>query len=156
MPLDDEIIEEGSMEGEENIEDNPTDNPTDIDDTEVDGDESLVQDEEEKGSIPETEEPETLPGEQDEEPEEEPEEENSLSDNSMEDDEGTEEELEEEISTLSLENIEVCSDLEAFESSTVQVDLYQYTILNRLEFIQYALCIVIALLFLQIFVRYKK
>lgn len=54
------------------------------------------------------------------------------------------------------ESVEVYTDLEAFEASTMQVDLYQYTILNRLEFIQYALCIVIALLFLQIFVRYKK
>lgn len=51
---------------------------------------------------------------------------------------------------------EVLSELEEFENSTIQVDLYQYTILKRTEFMQYALCIIIALLFLIIFMRYKK
>lgn len=51
---------------------------------------------------------------------------------------------------------EVLSELEEFENSTIQVDLYQYTILKRMEFMQYALCIIIALLFLIIFMRYKK
>lgn len=44
---------------------------------------------------------------------------------------------------------------EEFEASSLQVDLYQYTILNRLEFIQYALCILIALLFLTLFLKQK-
>ena len=179
MPLDDEIIEENPLEGEEDTPDNPTDNPINSDDPEVEGDESLVQDEIDSGSsVPEEEqsEPDEVPDEvlddnsdinfdETEFPEADPEldfdefdypEEyityvyNSVSDNEL-------DYSEEEIETYNYsEAVEVYTDLEAFEASTIQVDLYQYTILNRLEFIQYALCIVIALLFLQIFVRYKK
>ena len=142
MPLNDEIIEENSLESEESTSDNSTDYPADTDDPEVEGDDSLVQDDELGSSAPEREQPE---------PDEELDsslENNSLSDNFTEN-HGTE-------VTYSSETLELYTDLEAFEASTIQVDLYQYTILNRLEFIQYALCIVIALLFLQIFVRYKK
>lgn len=39
------------------------------------------------------------------------------------------------------------TDLDEFLNSPVQLDLYQYHVLKRLEFIQYAFCIVIALLF---------
>lgn len=77
--------------------------------------------------------------------------ERSVSDNDMTEEETTT--TEEETTT---EELEICTDLDEFETSTVQVDLYQYTILNRLEFMQYAICIVIALLFLIIFMRYKK
>ena len=164
MPLDDEIIEENPLEGEEITPDNPTDNPVDSTDPEV-GNDSLVQDEIDSGSstpdleqtepdevpeIPEV--PETDSG--DSFPEQNTEQEDSLpeDENSPDEESGTEE----VIITYSMEPVEIYTDLEAFESSTIQVDLYQYTILNRLEFIQYALCIVIALLFLQIFVRYKK
>ena len=170
MPLDDEIIEENPLEGEEDTPDNPTDNPINSDDPEVEGDESLVQDEIDSGSSVhegEQSEPDEFPDEVlEDDPDvnfdetEIPEEESVLpvidtvSDNEL---AHQEEEQEEEIEVLSYtEAVEVYSDLEAFESSTIQVDLYQYTILNRLEFMQYALCIVIALLFLQIFVRYKK
>ena len=142
MPLNDEIIEENSLESEEDASDYPTNYPADSDDPEVEGDDSLVQDDELGSSAPEREQPE---------PDEELDsslENNSLSDNFTEN-HGTE-------VTYSSETVELYTDLEAFEASTIQVDLYQYTILNRLEFIQYALCIVIALLFLQIFVRYKK
>ena len=156
MPIDETIVEEGVMENTEITPDNSGVNSSDSPDTEI-IDDSLVQEEEEMGSDSSVgeEEPETSPDEElDILPEEILEE--------------TEEEIletdsgdfffngEEEISSYVLENVEVYTDLDAFESSTIQVDLYQYTILNRLEFIQYALCIVIALLFLQIFVRYKK
>lgn len=43
--------------------------------------------------------------------------------------------------------------LEEFTSQPVAVDLYQYTILTRLEFIQYGLVIMVALLFLILFRR---
>ena len=39
------------------------------------------------------------------------------------------------------------TDLDEFLNSPIQLDLYQYHVLKRLEFIQYAFCIVIALLF---------
>ena len=211
MPLDDEIIEENPPESEEGISDNPTDYPIDTDDPEVDGDDSLVQDEELGSTAPDGEqsEPDEFPEEEFEEfpedeleefpedeweefPEDEleefpekefekfPEDElEEFPEDKLEDDleflpgEFPEKEYvlpaDETVSDISLENqetevsyysdseiVEIYTDLEAFEASTIQVDLYQYTILNRLEFIQYALCIVIALLFLQIFVRYKK
>ena len=166
MPLDDEIIEENPLEGEENTPDNSADNPVDSDDPEVENDESLVQDEMDSGStVPETEfvEPDEVP---EDFPEEDPEanydeievpEEEYLSpvDETVSDNELDYPEAEMEVSNYT-ETVEVCSDLSTFEASTIQVDLYQYTILNRLEFMQYALCIVIALLFLQIFMRYKK
>ena len=63
---------------------------------------------------------------------------------------------EENFTEETTEEYEVCTDEEVFRESTIQVDLYQYTILKRLEFMQYALCIVIALLFLLIYLRYKK
>ena len=203
MPLDDEIIEENPPESEEGTSDNPTDYPTDTDDPEVDGDDSLVQDEELGSTAPDGEQSEPdefLEEEFEEFPEDEweefpedefeefpekefeefPEDElEEFPEDKLEDDleflsgEFPEKEYllpaDETISDNSLENqetevsyysnseiVEIYTDLEAFEASTIQVDLYQYTILNRLEFIQYALCIVIALLFLQIFVRYKK
>ena len=175
MPLNDEIIEENSLESEESTSDNSTDYPADTDDPEVEDDDSLVQDEESGSTAPEGEQSEPEEEEPDSDPENISDEivpdetvpdeivldetvlsdeesilpaDDSLSDNSMEIQEN-------EISSYS-ETVEVYTDLEAFEASTIQVDLYQYTILNRLEFIQYALCIVIALLFLQLFVRYKK
>ena len=169
MPLDDEIIEKNPLESEESTSDNSTDYPADTDDPEVEDDDSLVQDEESGSTAPEGEQSEPEEEEPDSDPENIPDEivpdetipdetvpeeesilpaDDSLSDNSMEIQKN-------EISSYS-ETVEVYTDLEAFEASTIQVDLYQYTILNRLEFIQYALCIVIALLFLQLFVRYKK
>lgn len=63
---------------------------------------------------------------------------------------------EENFTEEATEEYEVCTDEEVFRESTIQVDLYQYTILKRLEFMQYAVCIVIALLFLLIYLRYKK
>lgn len=54
------------------------------------------------------------------------------------------------------EDYVILEDLKEFESSTVLVDRYQYAVLERLEFIQYALAIEIALLFLILFMRYKK
>ena len=51
---------------------------------------------------------------------------------------------------------EVCTEFEEFIESTVVVDRYQYAILENLEFIQYAHAIEIALLFLILFMRYKK
>lgn len=54
------------------------------------------------------------------------------------------------------EDYVILEDLEEFESSTVLVDRYQYAVLERLEFLQYASAIVIALLFLILFMRYKK
>ena len=54
------------------------------------------------------------------------------------------------------EDYTILEDLEEFESSTVLVDRYQYAVLERLEFLQYASAIVIALLFLILFMRYKK
>ena len=50
----------------------------------------------------------------------------------------------------------VLEDLEEFESSTILVDRYQYAILKDLEFMKYSNCIVIALLFLILFMRYKR
>lgn len=143
MPLNDEIIEEDFVEDTETTSDNSTDYPVDSPDSEIIEDD-LVQDEEEEGSDSDIleDEPEASPEDEEEILE------TDTGDFSFDD--------EEEISSYSLEEVEVCTDLETFEASTVQVDLYQYTILNRLEFMQYALCIVIALLFLQIFVRYKK
>lgn len=164
MPLDDEIIEENLTDIPADTPDNPVGDPVDSADPEV-GNDSLVQDEIDSGSstpdleqtepdevpeIPEV--PETDSG--DSFPEQNTEQEDSLPEDEISPDE--ESGTEEVIITYSTEPVEIYTDLEAFESSTIQVDLYQYTILNRLEFIQYALCIVIALLFLQIFVRYKK
>lgn len=63
---------------------------------------------------------------------------------------------EENFTEETTDEYEVCTDEEVFRESTIQVDLYQYTILKRLEFMQYAVCIVIALLFLLIYLRYKK
>lgn len=54
------------------------------------------------------------------------------------------------------EDYTILEDLEEFESSTVLVDRYQYAVLEKLEFLQYASAIVIALLFLILFMRYKK
>lgn len=54
------------------------------------------------------------------------------------------------------EDYTILEDLEEFESSTVLVDRYQYAVLEKLEFLQYAHAIVIALLFLILFMRYKK
>lgn len=54
------------------------------------------------------------------------------------------------------EDYVILEDLEEFESSTVLVDRYQYAVLERLEFLQYASAVVIALLFLILFMRYKK
>ena len=169
MPLDDEIIEENPVEGEENPADNPSVYPSDSPDPEIGGNDSLVQDEEELGSNSpgiENLEPDVLPEGEDTENVEEGMDSvedldilDEILDQNHEDDYLLDDDYyssEEEIMNYSMENIEVYTDLEAFESSTIQVDLYQYTILNRLEFMQYALCIVIALLFLQIFVRYKK
>lgn len=164
MPTNEEIIEENPMENPENIANSPSDNSTNIDDTQIGNNNSLVQGDEVAGS-------ETLEEGVDEPASTSPEEiiETDTGDVDLGDtgeDLGDFEfgdtespayyNLEEEFSTYSTENIEVYTDLEAFETSTIQVDLYQYTILQRLEFMQYALCIVIALLFLQIFVRYKK
>lgn len=185
MPLDDEIIEENPPESEEGTSDNPADYPTDTDDPEVDGDDSLVQDEESGFTAPKEGQSEPDDEELDSEPEISPDEiisDDGISDETVSDETLLDESISDEtvlpekeyilpaadsISDNFIENqeyevsyssetVEVYSDLEAFEASTIQVDLYQYTILNRLEFIQYALCIVIALLFLQIFVRYKK
>lgn len=164
MPID-EIIEETPMENQENPEDNPTDNPIDFDDIEVGNDESLVQ--EENGSQDAGADSDFIEDVPDSSPSNEEEyieieEENiSFEDDNEIDFNETETDIPDYgyyglTQTASVENVEVYTDLEAFESSSVQVDLYQYTILNRLEFMQYALCIVIALLFLQIFVRYKK
>lgn len=232
MPLDDEIIEENPLEGEESTPDNSTNNPPTPSNPEVRNDESLVQDNIDSGSSappPEQTEPDTMPDSfpdnpvipengnsepEQSEPEDIPEDESEIGsgndsggnsepvvpdddspDNSgtsgnegsapeqtesedipedeenegdskeesqEESEEKSDEDSEEELEVTEIiyysesEPVEICTDLETFESSTIQVDLYQYTILNRLEFIQYALCIVIALLFLQIFVRYKK
>lgn len=167
MPLD-EIIEEIPMENQENITDNPTDNSVDIIDTEIGENNSLVQEEngnQDAGTDSEFGEdvPDSLPSTEEEILE------TDNGDISFGDDvemgfdeienqlpEYTYYGLNQEVTPYSTENVEVYTDLDAFESSSIQVDLYQYTILNRLEFIQYALCIVIALLFLQIFVRYKR
>lgn len=54
------------------------------------------------------------------------------------------------------EDYTILEDLEEFESSTVLVDRYQYAVLEKLEFLQYASAIVISLLFLILFMRYKK
>lgn len=54
------------------------------------------------------------------------------------------------------EDYTILEDLEEFESSTVLVDRYQYAVLQKLEFLQYASAIVISLLFLILFMRYKK
>lgn len=167
MPLD-EIIEEIPMENQENITDNPTDNSIDITDTEIGDNNSLVQ--EENGSQDTG--TDSVIGEDVPDSSPSTEEEILETDNGNvsfgEDTEMGFDEIEnqmpdytyyglnQEVTPYSTENVEVYTDLDAFESSSVQVDLYQYTILNRLEFIQYALCIVIALLFLQIFVRYKR
>lgn len=56
----------------------------------------------------------------------------------------------------STEDYEICTDIDEFESSTIAVDLYQYTILKNMEFMKYAFAIIIALLFLILFMRYKK
>ena len=50
MPLDDEIIKENPVEGEENSKDNPSVYPSDSPDPEIGGNDSLVQEEEELGS----------------------------------------------------------------------------------------------------------
>ena len=153
MPIDETIVEEGIMENQETTTDNSSVNPSDSPNTEIIDGDSLVQgEEEEMGTDSEIGEevPETSPEEITEIIPEEIEEEILETDTGDFYFEG------EEMSTFALENVEVYTDLEAFTSSTVQVDLYQYTVLERLEFMQYALCIVIALLFLQIFVRYKK
>ena len=161
MPLDDEIIEENSLENQESPSDNSTSYPVNPDDPEIENDDSLVQDGDDSGS--------SFPA-GDDEPDD------SLNDSNIPEDtsneivgdetmideetvsEGSDEVSESEnvVYYTTTEDVELYTDLEAFEASTIQVDLYQYTILNRLEFMQYGLCIVIALLFLQIFVRYKK
>ena len=167
MPLD-EIIEENPMENQESITDNSTDNSIDITDTEIGGNDSLVQ--EENGSqdtgtdsVIGEDVPDSSPSTEEEIIEtdngdfslgEDTEMEFGEIENQM--PEYTYYGLNQEVTPYSMENLEVYTDLDAFESSSIQVDLYQYTILGRLEFIQYALCIVIALLFLQIFVRYKR
>lgn len=166
MPIDETIIEEVIMENTENVTDNPIDNSINSPDPEITNGDSMVQEEEEMGTdsyvgeeVPETS-PDVFP---DSLPENET---DVIPENPIGEELENEEIIEtetgdfyfdgEEISSYSLESVNVYTDLEAFETSTVQVDLYQYTILQRLEFMQYALCIIIALLFLQIFVRYKK
>lgn len=57
------------------------------------------------------------------------------------------------LSVSSVSSDVVYDNLEEFESSPVYVDRYEYEILKRLEFIQYAAAIIIALLFLLIFRR---
>ena len=153
MPIDETIVEEDIVENTEIIEDYTSNNSFDSPNTEIIDGDSLVQGEEEltgTDSLVGEEVPETSPEENIEIIPEEDEEE------ILETDTGDFYFDGEEISTYALDEVEVYTDLEAFTSSAVQVDLYQYTVLERLEFMQYALCIVIALLFLQIFVRYKK
>ena len=153
MPIDETIVEEDIVENTEIVEDYTSNNSSDSPNTEIIDGDSLVQGEEEEtgtDSMVGEEVPEASPEENTEIIPEEDEEEILETDTGDFYFEG------EEISTYALDEVEVYTDLEAFTSSTVQVDLYQYTVLERLEFMQYAFCIVIALLFLQIFVRYKK
>ena len=56
----------------------------------------------------------------------------------------------------SSEEVVVYEDLEEFKASSVQVDLYQYMILEKLEFIQYSLAILICMTILGLFIRFKK
>lgn len=70
--------------------------------------------------------------------------------------EATETVTETETETESIEAFLLSDDFEEFVGSTVVVDRYQYAILESLEFIQYAHAIEIALLFLILFMRYKK
>ncbi len=54
------------------------------------------------------------------------------------------------------ETPEIYNDLDAFKESTMEVDLYQYMVLERLEIISYALCILIGLFFISLFIRKRK
>lgn len=56
----------------------------------------------------------------------------------------------------SIEYTEIYTDEEAFKESTVQVNLYEYMILERLDIMTYGMCIVIGLLFINLFIRKRK